>query len=98
MGYRIDYGQPSDRKYPVLSSRRPLPALLCGALALFVLLTSLYWPEGREALRDLLIPGDAAVTAEAFAAMLENVRAGEDVQDAVTVFCREILEHGTSPD
>lgn len=97
MGYRIDYGQPSDRKYPLPSGKSRLPALISAALALFALLTNLYWPAGREALKALLIPGDADITLEAFSEMLNTVREGEDVQDAVAAFCREILDNGTDP-
>lgn len=97
MGYRIEYGQPSDKKYPMPSRCSRLPWMVCGALLLFSLLTNLYWPEGREALRNLLIPGDPDVTTEAFAVMIEEVRTGEDFGDAVTSFCREILNDGKDP-
>ena len=98
MGYRIDYGQPSDKKYPMPDRRSRLPGLLLAALALFLLLTSQYWPQGREALRDMLIPGDSAVTSAAFSTMLEDVRAGSKVSDAMACFCREILQNGKTAD
>lgn len=98
MGYRIDYGQPFDQKYPMPSRRSRLPWMVCGALLLFALLTNLYWPEGRAALRDILIPGDPEVTAAAFSGMMEDIRTGEDVTGAVTAFCREILDNGSNPD
>lgn len=98
MGYRIDYGQPFDPKYPMPSRHSRLPWMVCAALLLFTLLTNLYWPEGRAALLDILIPGDPEITAAAFSGMLEDVQAGEDITNAVTAFCREILDNGTNPD
>lgn len=98
MGYRIDYGQPSDKRYPAFRRPNHLASMICGALVLFLLLTNAFWPSGRELLRDLFIPGDPEVTSEAFSALIEDVRAGEDVSEAVTAFCREILSDDQMPD
>lgn len=94
MPYRIDYGHPSDKKYPVPTIRSHLLSLTAGAFTLFVLLTGTFWPEGREALRDLLIPGDPEITAEAFSTLVTEVREGEDLSEAVAAFCREIIFDG----
>lgn len=98
LGYRIDYGQPFDKKYPMPARRSRLPWMVCGALLLFALLTNLYWPEGRTMLAEFLVPGDAAVTTAAFSDMVADVRAGEEVSDAVAAFCREILDDGLASD
>ena len=98
MGYRIDYGQPFDKKYPMPDRRSRLPWMVCIALLLFALLTNLFWPEGRAVLAEFLIPGDAAVTSAAFSDMVADVRAGVTVSDALAAFCREILDHGPYSD
>ena len=40
---------------------------------------------------DFLIPGDREITKEAFQTMVEDVRNGERVSDALTTFCEEIF-------
>ena len=94
MGYRIDYGQLSERKYPQASRSRRLAGLISAALGVFLLLTGLFWPQGRELLKEFLIPGDSTVTAAAFSQLLTDLRTGMDSGDAVAAFCREILENG----
>ena len=46
---------------------------------------------GRAGVLDFLIPGDEAITRKAFQTMIEDVKEGERVSDAVTTFCEEIL-------
>lgn len=94
MAYRIEYGAPFEGKQTIKSGwgRAAGMALVC--FALFLLLTELFWPEGRAALREALIPGDNAVTAGAFDELVRNVRAGEAFSDAAAEFCREILYGG----
>ena len=43
--------------------------------------------------QDVLLPGDPAVTAAALDEMVEGLKRGQGVMDAVTAFCREILAH-----
>lgn len=93
VGYRITYGQPFEGKqYSQPKGRRR--AMTALALAVFLLLTHFFWPEGRAMLRQLLIPGDPDVTAGAFDTLVRQVRAGEAVSDALRAFCQEILYHG----
>ena len=46
---------------------------------------------GRFGALDFLIPGDREITKAAFQTMVEDVREGEHVSDALTAFCEEIL-------
>ena len=46
---------------------------------------------GRLGALDFLIPGDREITKAAFQTMVEDVREGERVSDALTAFCEEIL-------
>ena len=96
MGYRIEYDLGQKKRYIIKFRWERAAAMTAGCLALFGLLTNLYWPAGARALREFLIPGDTAVTGQAFEAMVEDIRSGTDISDAVTVFCREILEHAES--
>lgn len=56
-----------------------------------VFLVSLFWEAGREVLREWIYPGNAAVTRQALMEMASYLRAGVGIEEAVLVFCREIL-------
>ena len=86
MGYRIVYGSPEKKK---LSTKRILMILCSVAVAALMLL-----PAGRRALRELIIPGDAEVTASAVQTLVSDLGEGENLGDAVTAFCREVLAGG----
>lgn len=85
MGYRIVYGgePPTGRK-----SRLRLWTAVC--LLVFVTAVRLAWPEGTEQLRQVLVPGEE--TAAAFSEMVENVGAGQGMGEALTAFCRTVVE------
>lgn len=85
MGYRIVYGgEPQFRQ----KSRLRLWTAVC--LLIFVTAVRLAWPEGTEYLRQVLVPGEE--TALAFAEMVEHVGAGQGMGEALTVFCRTVVE------
>lgn len=91
MGYRIDY-QPV-KKVRDAEKRRsgslPLTAL---CFLLFCLLVNWLDPVGAEVMRELLIPGDAAVTAAALDGFAEELKAGEELEDALKYFCQKLQE------
>lgn len=95
MGYRVVYGPMP--KMAKKQERKPLRLQMLTAtfLLLFAWTVRQAWPEGREVLRQYLLPGEPTVTEEAFRNMLEDLRQGEPVLDAVSAFCAEIVEHGT---
>ena len=94
MGYRIEYDG-SSGKYEV-KKEKPLGlaamTLLC--FGVFLLLTGLFWPEGREVLGEYLIPGDNQVTLHAARNMGNDLRSGAQLGDALEAFCREVIQSG----
>ena len=91
MSYCIEYTSGTKRKYPKKTKKFPgkvkilwFTAALCVALLLI--------PGVGDALKRLLLPGDPAVTEAAIISMAERLGAGERLYDAVTVFCREIIQ------
>lgn len=90
MAYRIDYGQPSGAK-GMPRRRGQLGDTICVALAVFLLLTHFFWPAGRDALAQLLLPGDRESTGRAFSTLVEELQQGQSVGAAVSAFCRELL-------
>lgn len=92
MGYRIEYDM-GIGKFEVRENRKDkFPVLVAGAFVLFLLLTWSLWPEGAEVLRDILIPGDNAVTVQAMKDMSHNLKNGVALSDAVTAFCQDVIQ------
>lgn len=87
MSYRIEYDGRAG-KYEVKPEGRRgavLLAVLGAALALAVCFS----PE----VRTWLIPGEDAVTVQAFHIMTDDLRSGATISDAVEAFCRFVI-HG----
>lgn len=90
MGYRVEYE--SVKKVRGVQKRTTGRLALTGIFFLvFLVLVACFWPEGREILRDALLPGDSAVTAAALEELARQVQQGTDLSQAVVEFCRDIL-------
>lgn len=85
MGYRIVYGADPFEEGTKKSHLRSLTA---GFALAFVILVRLFYPHGADLLRAQLLPGDDAALAQ----LTADLRAGEPVGEAVTAFCRTIME------
>lgn len=92
MGYRVDY-VPVDRVFRGKKERMlRVPALSALFFLIFVLLVRLFWAQGTETLRAVLLPGDWQATGQALEALADRLGMGEPFGDAVSVFCREIIQ------
>ena len=92
MSYRIQYGppqkgEPADRLFSKGAGRWIAIAMLA-AVIVFILAS----PQATAALRGFLFPGDPEVTQAAFSEFIQNIKGGDPVGQAVTTFCREIIE------
>lgn len=97
MAYRIEYDT-LNKKYEIVTPRSlPFPWMVAMAFVLFLFLTAAFWPEGWEVLRDVVIPGEDAVTLRALSGMSGNLRAGMDLGEAVRTFCEEVLDGASNP-
>lgn len=94
MGYRITY-EPV-KKVRGAEKRHSSTAALAGLFFLvFLLLVNLFWPQGAQTLRELILPGDGAVTAAALEEFAEDLGSGLPIAAAAEDFCRRIIAHGT---
>ena len=88
MGYRITYETGVHKTELLLPTRKRTKlgyiALAC-VLIIALALGHKYW--------QVLLPGDPKVTERALHELASDLREGESVSDAVTAFCREILEN-----
>lgn len=92
MGYRILYGPEISRYCNNRRDKKRLWGMTLGCLLLFLALTMQLWPEGRAVLENMLLPGDPAVTKQAFSVMTEQLQSGEAIADAAAAFCQEVLD------
>ena len=84
MGYRIAYSTETSHKFPARTNRKkPMLWALTGALLVGLLAGG--W--------KLLLPGDPETTHAALTHLVEDIRAGESMGQAVTAFCQEIVEN-----
>lgn len=90
MGYKIHYASELDKKYPMKTKRHALPVLPM-VLAVILLLCGL---TGNLNLKELILPGNADVTGAALTMMIEQIKAGEPLNESITAFCTEIITHG----
>lgn len=97
MGYHIQYGKTiikTEHATPIFRSKIKL-TLVAILLATTIIGYTAY--SYKDALQEYILPGDAVVTASALDALIDNVRAGENLKDSVTAFCLEIMDHADIP-
>ena len=88
MGYQIQYEPGKNRKYPTKSPKNS------NATRAVVITMILVVCLGVGLRTGWLIPGDPQVTKAAFSDMVDMLRGGHSVQDSLSAFCTEVLEHG----
>lgn len=90
MAYKIQYSPETGKRYPQTRKRRHVDAGRWVCLLLIV--AAALWLR-LNGVPDFLIPGDPDITKAAAAMFVDEIQNGSSVNDAVTVFCKEIL-HG----
>lgn len=96
MGYQIKYdaiGVKKQRKH--LNWRRwvvSISILLLIAGAITVKTVGLTWVQ------EVLLPGDPEVTAMALESLVEDLRGGDTLGQAIKAFCEEIMANGHLPE
>ena len=93
MAYRIVYGGESRRERVNRGVGLRFQTMTAVCLLLFTLAVSQLWPEGTAKLREYLLPGMNG-TQGAVLELMAQIQAGEPVEQALTVFCRQIIEDG----
>ncbi len=91
MGYVMEYGCGVAVKLPLKKKKRKILPIMGAILAIVLVLTVQMLPGVRASLWKHLLPGDAAVTAQALQTLAADLQEGESFSDAVTAFCQQIL-------
>ena len=96
MGYRIEYGDMKVHKYRRRAKWGSWIAFACVILlvagAITVKTVGLTWVQ------EVLLPGDPVVTAAALDGLVEDLRQGDTLGQAIKAFCQEIMENGQLPE
>ena len=90
MSYQIHYETEKSRMYPMKTVRISRKRIITyvGIGILIIALLSI-----RES-RGFFIPGDPEETREAFSQLIDDLRSGDTLGDAVMTFCKEIIPDG----
>lgn len=95
MGYQIQYGQTMKRKI-IFDQKKKTNSSMSIKLVILGLLITLSIFLGNSGYLDFMIPGNKEATTAAFESMIQDVQNGENVKEAITAFCLEILEGSNS--
>ncbi len=93
LGYRIQYGPMA--KGEVQWNRKRIGRLKAKTMWLLAVLSILLLAVAQRhgILEKLLIPGNPEVTKAAYIQFKQDVKEGEPVGEAITAFCRTVIEN-----
>ena len=94
MSYRIDYGGAVPTKYTRKRDGNGFRIMTAVCLIMFALVVGQFWPRGRQVLQEFLLPGEPTVTEQAFSGLVHDLSQGLNLEDAMTAFCRQIIDNG----
>ena len=96
MGYMIYYGKEceAEHNWNTRSNGRHKRRIIAAVIICAALLAAAMGKT--DAMQNLLIPGNPEVTKAAFAQFSDDIRNGEHLDEAITAFCREIINHAVT--
>lgn len=96
MGYRIEYDGIGAEKYRGHVKWARWIAFVCVILLITCAIT--VKTVGLTWVQEVLLPGDPEVTSAALDGLVENLRQGDSLGQAIKAFCEEIIAHGQLPE
>lgn len=94
MSYTIQYTQTKKAAAGKRRNGRGRGWIAAALLLALALVVRLMWPQVGEYAQKLLLLGVSDQNEEAVTAFIQDLRGGEDFSDALTAFCREVLQNG----
>ncbi len=92
MAYTIQYGAPARLEATWVKRRRKRSARYVVYSLVVLMILSVFLLDSKESIQEFLIPGDPEITKAAAAQFTQNIQAGDSFKEAITTFCREIIE------
>lgn len=94
MAYKISYGP--EIRFQKSGPRKKHKLLMW--LLVVILLLAFYASGLNETVAYWLLPGDPEVTSDALQTMVQRIETGENVSEAFSCFCQEIIDHAGIPE
>ena len=91
MGYHISYNK-GDKRHFRNCKRSSAPKRWVVVGCVIFLLSAIMLGFQYAPFRNALLPGDGEVTAHAVGVLINDLRSGESVREAITAFCIEVIE------
>lgn len=88
MAYKIEYDRGHQKKKVDKAPSWRLPVLILAFFMLFLFCVEQTRPEATAAVRAWLLPES---TRQAVQTLLEDLRGGDEISQAVSVFCQDIF-------
>lgn len=89
MSYKIQYSPETSSHYPQCGSKKSIN--LKRWLTVVMVVAAVLWMR-LYGVPDFLIPGDPEVTKTAASVMVDEIKNGATVGNAITAFCKTILD------
>ena len=96
MGYQIKYSPEKQNRYPQNFNQNKNKKIVALGFLAAVFFLFLLWM--REAPAGFLLPTNADQFTEATSSLVERIRSGSSVGEAITSFCMEIVSDGLHPE
>lgn len=94
MAYSIGYGNQPKPKY--IQKKSNILMLTCLFFIFFLLMINIFWQDGAQTLRQMLLPFEENTIA-AFEELVTDLSSGTALSDAVTAFCQDVIGHAQIP-
>lgn len=96
MGYRIEYDSVAIQKHRGQIKWRSW--IVTGCVLFLVVGAITIKTVGLTWVQEVLLPGDPEVTAVALEGLVEDLRQGDTLGQAIRAFCEEIIANGHIPE
>jgi len=92
VGYRIVYESAFVKKTKICRVTSHKQYIIIGSLLLLMLFGMCWLGWNKTNIQRYLLPGDPDITGAAIEELIEKIRSGTSVSDAVSAFCNEIVD------
>lgn len=92
MSYRVEYDPKLKKRYPSIKIKGKKDLIMPILISVFVAVVA--YTAIRSDLVQYFIPGNPQATAVAFSGMMEQVRTGDPIIEAVFCFFMDVIKNG----
>jgi len=97
MGYRIKYEKDMVKMPVHTQMNKRTKRILCIGISICAAMMLLSATGSISKLKEWILPGNPQVTETALDNLVADLKEGEKLEDAITAFCQEILDHANIP-